>query len=259
MTRHVLLVVEGPHDEAFVAAILRTSLGLSPVRKVTELDAFWKRLVPTTFPYKGDLRRRVSVPQFYFGQEISVAVHVADGDSGLAIQGADSLSSLGAPVDAIGFVLDSDKKQAASQRFEALQQDLLRHREWLPMVPTKLATIALGPPACGIFVLPDNETQGTLEDLLVQCAQVSYSAAFGKAQGYVAQVDPDSFEAGELKELEKNAGRRKAEVAALGAILKPGKSIQVSIQDNRWITEQTLQLPQVRAFAEFLIQLSRGA
>jgi hypothetical protein len=259
--RQVLLIVEGPHDEAFAAAILRRQAKLSPITQLEELEPFWRPLVPKSFPHKGELRTRVPVPQFYVGDQLSLAIQVAGGDSKLAEFAKDSLQALDREqggLDAVGFVLDSDKKVSPTDRFRRLQAQLAELRDEFPAVPSSPGVVATGTPACGVFVLPDNQSPGTLEDLLAQCASISYRVAFDNARGYIGAVNRNDFDKSDLKDFDAPAGKRKAEVAALAAILKPGKTIQVSIQDNRWVTEETLQLPHVRAFDEFLMAIAFG-
>ena len=64
------------------------------------------------------------------------------------------------PVQSIGIVMDADNSAASA--FQSIQ-DNLRNAE-LP-VPVNLATPALGPPAVSAFVLPDNSSNGELENL----------------------------------------------------------------------------------------------
>ena len=54
------------------------------------------------------------------------------------------------------------------------------------------------------------------------------------------------------KELRKPAGEKKATIGAMTAILKPGKSTQVSLQDNGWVSEQTSALACLRPSIAFL-------
>jgi hypothetical protein len=41
----------------------------------------------------------------------------------------------------------------------------------------------------------------------------------------------------------------------LDCILRPGRAVQVSLQDNRWLRDTALGLPRVRAVQEFLMNL----
>jgi hypothetical protein len=54
------------------------------------------------------------------------------------------------------------------------------------------------------------------------------------------------------KELRKPAGTKKAAVGAMTAILKPGRATQVSLEDNRWVSEQTKALACLQPSLAFL-------
>jgi len=44
-------------------------------------------------------------------------------------------------------------------------------------------------------------------------------------------------------------------VGCIANVLRPGKSVQVSIQDNRWVTAETLTLPSMAPLDQFLQDL----
>jgi ABC-type transporter Mla MlaB component len=78
--RRVYFVTEGPHDVEALGRLLST-LGAKRVKNISDLDPFWVRLVPRTFPHEGDLLRRVPVPIFFQSEQFSVGVHSAIGIS----------------------------------------------------------------------------------------------------------------------------------------------------------------------------------
>jgi hypothetical protein len=51
------------------------------------------------------------------------------------------------------------------------------------------------------------------------------------------------------------AGRNKAMVGSIASILRPGRAIQVSLQDDRWLRDTALALPRVKAVQDFLLKL----
>jgi hypothetical protein len=83
MPKYCYLVAEGQHDIAFVGRFLRLA-GMSHVQKFSDLDPFWKPLVPREFPPNDDLRKRVPVPSFFSSKSHSVAISSANGDSRIA-------------------------------------------------------------------------------------------------------------------------------------------------------------------------------
>ena len=104
--------------------------------------------------------------------------------------------------------------------------------------------------------MPDNQNEGTLEDLLLDAAADAYPQLHQAAKKYIAgcrrlsDLQPD-----DLEEFNKPDGLKKATVATMASILKPGKSIQVSIQDNRWLESASLNSHRIKAVREFLAAL----
>ena len=63
----------------------------------------------------------------------------------------------------------------------------------------------------------------------------------------------------ERQDLAKPAGKLKAVVAAVASVLRPGRAVQVSIQDNRWLSDkEALSTPEVAAFQAFVSSLING-
>lgn len=123
MTARAYVAVEGPHDAELVAALLRP-LGLARVRDEAKLDPYWRRLVPRVYPHNGDLLARVPVPLFLSGAGCSVAVHGANGVSGLVRRTEASLVLVDGERPAVAVILDADSEESPTERFEALAKGL---------------------------------------------------------------------------------------------------------------------------------------
>lgn len=253
MSSRVLFVVEGPHDEAFVGRLLRLRHGLGPEKLRSRVDPFWEKTIPTSFPHNNDLRMRMPVPFFYQNADTTLAIISAIGDSQLAHTVRDTFDVLPEAVDALGVFMDTDKVKSPAQRHATL----VRALDDIPALrfPDKPGLVNHGEIRTGVCVFPDNVSEGTLEDLLEKCAELSYPAALAAARGFVASMSENMFEAGELKDFKKPSGRKKATIAALASILRPGKAIQVSISDNRWLTDDTLNISSITAVARFIHDL----
>ena len=254
MTVRAYIATEGPHDVAFLAELLRP-WGLKRLTRLNEVDAFWDPLIPKTFPHKGDLLARVPVPIFFTGNDRMVALDSASGISDLARRVEENLSVLDANAPpAIAVILDADSTESAADRFQGLAVKLRKLRLAIPDRP---GAISQQDPRCGIFVLPDNASAGTLETLLEECAAENYARLWQRSKTYVAGIDPKELSAEDLKDFQKPAGRQKAIISAMAAILRPGKAIQVSLQDNQWIRARALDLPRIKSIRAFLAELLR--
>lgn len=258
----LLLLVEGPHDLEFCARLLKPH----DYHRIQQLDVlkanhpFWLRLVPEKWPHKGDMLARHPVPVFFANSNgQSVAIINASGLDKLATRLGVDLSNLNGLPDAIGIVLDADSSEAPQDRHTGLLKAIAERPEKearQTSFPDKPGVVSAGPPRCGIFVMPDNQSQGTLEDLLLDAAGSAYPQLLQAAQTYTASASQNSsLQQSDLEEFNKPAGPKKATVAAMASILKPGKAIQVSIQDNRWLEPASLNLPRINALQVFLHDL----
>lgn len=254
MTHYGYLVVEGQHDVAFVAQLLR-AFGVRPVTLKSRLDPFWYNLIPKNFPVDDDLVKRVPVPSFFANDTHSIALHAADGSDKLVKTLKRTRERLDSTqITSFGLVLDADQTETPQERFADLLTELRRQTIDLPLPPAP-GEIVGERPAFGVYILPDNHRPGTLEDILLQCAEVNYANLAAGAQGYIERFERDQLQPEDLIEFSKPAGPKKAHVGGVASILKPGKSIQVSIQDNRWLEGAAGDLPEVRAIRDFLAAL----
>lgn len=257
MPKSGVLVVEGPHDVEFVCRLLKP-FRLQRIQMIDDVDPFFKRLVPPTFPHGGDLLRRVPVPLFVQSATHSIAIHTAIGDSRL-VQTLDEtrqtidLDFSFESLSGAGIILDSDNAVAPANRYNDIKAAMSDKGFQLPADPGKIAT---GTPRLGAFVLPDNQAQGTLEDLLIECANKVYPNLLQSAEAHVANATADAtLTKPDLKDLGKPAGTNKAIIGAMASVLRPGKAIQVSIQDNRWLCADSLKLKRLKAVQDFLANL----
>lgn len=253
--KRTYFVVEGPHDVEVIGRLLGHR-GFKRRRELDGLDPFWRRLVPRTFPIDGDLLRRVPVPIFFDTSEWSVAVHSAIGMDAIGKMLRTSLTTLDEPPDAVGVMVDADFDVSARARWERVTSML----SGLDCGASP-GSIGTGHPRAGVFVLPDNASTGTLEDVLLACGEHCYPALLASAKRLVEGLDPHDesvFKSkSDRRDFEKPTGRAKAIAGCVASVLRPGKSIQVSIQDNRWLREQSaLDLPMVVALREFVVALT---
>jgi hypothetical protein len=249
------LVVEGQHDIAFVGELLKT-FQFQRLPYKNQVDKFWEKLIPTTFPNeKGDLLKRVHVPAFFETPTHSIAINTAEGDTKLVetLHETYTLLPHSEQVSSYGIFLDADKKLLPQARHNILTSEIKR---LLPLTfPLQPGKVTASKPFCGIYVLPDNQQLGTLEDILLECAEANYAGLKSTAQQYLDTVDLNALQKDDKEELRKPAGRKKAHIGSIASVLKPGKTIQVSIQDNRWLAGAALDLPMVKSVRNFLAQL----
>ncbi len=253
MPKYGFIAVEGPHDIEFVRALLRP-FGLQRVQYTRDLDDVLKRLVVREYPVGDDLLRRHPVPLFLKNATHWIAVQQAGGESNLVKTVTDTRDT--PRLDAItrfGIILDSDSQELPAQRYAKLKVEAAAKGLALPDV---LGDVSPGSPRLGAYVLPNNQDQGTLEELLLECGEAAYPSLFPTALAHVQQALQDSsLSVKDLEDLHKPTGPNKAVIATVASVLRPGKSIQVSLQDNDWLRGETLNLPRIKAVQNFLVEL----
>ena len=274
MTRRVCLFTEGIQDRTFIARLLLERFGLNLVLVDAMQDAPWRLAFDTATavkkdkaPHGGakgkgsarDKKNPISpqFAQFYHNDTTLVWLICTDGCDNFAnhLDVILEASIKNAPPDAIGLLIDADT-QAPDKRLEqwspTVRDTLQLHRLPLPVQwqPGEVA----GAPAIGVFVMPNCSDQGTLEDLLLACARKAYpqlhkaaDELVGKRSGILADFDHK-----ERKEIEKPAGPNKVTLGVMGAFLKPGRTIQTSIQEHRWVSSETVALPALAPLIKFL-------
>jgi hypothetical protein len=244
--RFIYLVVEGPHDVSIIGRILKL-YDIQIVTQIEDLDNFWieKRMIPRDFPIEGNLLRRVPVPTFFQSETISVAVQSAGGDSKILNTLKLTLANIDyEDLHSFAIFLDADTRYASERLFSYRTE--LSDVPLLQEVRTPGEIIFKEGIRAGVFVFPNNESQGTLENILLECANVVYPTLLMAANEYVSGVS---------EEFSNNWGisdKNKIVVGCIANVLKPGKANQVSLQDNKWISGPTLDLPAIIELNKFI-------
>lgn len=272
MARRIsFIAVEGQHDAAFIGALLReagfrivTWKELNPKEPGSQfLDRAAWALVPGGFPHENNLLARVPVPFFWQKNDHVVALRPADGETKLISSILIAVRSIPPNhFSAVGVILDADKKKTPVQRLAALRKALVDYIKKTGVknvgfsLPKKLDVYRnFRASKCGVYVMPDNTSAGTVEDLLLDCASINYPDLKSEADKYLKAINRTVLIGGDLDEIGAPAGEKKAQVGIIGSVLKPGKAIQVSISDNRWVDATTKEQPRVAILRTFLRDL----
>jgi hypothetical protein len=271
MTRRLSFVaVEGQHDSAFIGRLLKDA-GFRLVQRMIEvsgrpnglfLDPKLSRLVPPGYPHDNDLLARVPVPHFWQSEHHAIALRPANSDSKLANSVVAAIRAIDPEAfGSIAVVLDADNKGVPPERLRGIRRGVedearrLNHELGFEF-PETPGVVSVGTSKFGVFIMPDNSGPGTLEDLLLECADENYPDLKAKAVAYLSDIDRSALSGDDLDEMEgAPAGEKKAQVGVIASVLKPGKAIQNSISDNRWLEGSAKALPRIEELRRFLREL----
>ncbi|MCM0592516.1 MAG: DUF3226 domain-containing protein [Gloeotrichia echinulata CP02] len=245
---YALIGVEGPHDVAFVGKVLKL-LGFKKFNgEERALDPFWKKFIPTYPKTGGNLYARLDMPSIFVTDTLSVAIY-AGGGSSLA-ERLSAILANHAPYQkqilAFGIIADADNDLPRN----IVEKYKKTFQVYFPGFPTVGGSIDLGSPRTGIYVLPDNTQQGVLETILCTCGNYVYPLHMNQASSYLAAFSD------EYKRDWKPFDHRKALIATVVSILKPGKTNTVSIEDNDWVSIDTQSnVAALASFVDFIQEL----
>jgi hypothetical protein len=219
--QRICLGVEGPHAIELVGRLLDRR-GLKRVQLVARAPG------PTSFG-AGEL-------------QISASVVISRTTIALTINSDYTLPTQGArEPDPSVSVLDTEAPSPEEQR-RALGAPRIS--------PSELAG-ARAAERCGVTIegyrfsaamFAIDAPQGRLRDLLLESARGFYPRLFREAKA-------------SLKLVERESERLKALGAAIAASPDPERSIQASIQDNRWVSEVTSKIPAAKVCVDFMTAL----
>jgi hypothetical protein len=82
----------------------------------------------------------------------------------------------------------------------------------------------------------------------------AYPHLYQHAVAFVETARPlvETLKSDEKKLFKKPSGEKKATVAAIAALLKPSKAAHISVKDQAWISEKTLDHDALKPVIDFL-------
>lgn len=239
--RNYLIIVEGAHDIAVIEKVLQLNGVTDRIKNEAELPDVWKRTIPSSFPFHdGRLERITPIPSFVRNQDVSIAIKNANSDIEIMPvlqQLMDSmLFSEKDQIDAVMLICDADRKNAEQKRLEMLSS-YEEKKDFKIVTEDKqnILDLQVKQIPLYVYVFPDNENDGNLENLLLETAQIVYPELLKLAEDFVLQASETQ------NKLKKEQYAKKAKVGCIANAMKPGKANQVSIADDEWICEETLK------------------
>lgn len=237
--KHYLIIVEGAHDIAVIEKLLRVNGVNQRINSESDLPDIWKRTIPSSYPFHEDRLERISpIPSFVKNDQISVAIKNAGSDSEIMPTLLKTLKLMdireAVMLNGIMLICDADTQMAEDKRKRMLETEWNETNYSLDLDRMELMVYGKIIPVC-TFIFPDNENPGNLENLLLNTASIVYPELLELAGEYINEASKIQTT------LEREQDKNKAKVGCIANVMKPGKANQVSIADNDWISERTLQ------------------
>ena len=260
-TQYHLILVEGAHDLAFITTVLKKKQKLNEIKQGLELQyfpnehRFWENLFPKQIKKFHELVRFPSIIH-NTSNTLSICVKQMGGKSNLENEAMQDIfkvnSEFKTEISSLGIILDADDADI-NRTFENIKKTLENIFD-SKSVPQKLGTVPREKLRIGVYIFPDNNSQGTLEDALLSCVTADH--VFSKLRGESEKFIDDALKNKEYKNYVKDFEINKAKVAAMVSVLKPGKTNTVSISDNDWFDAETIDKSEpVKNFYRFLLEL----
>jgi len=192
------------------------------------------------------------MPSIQFNDNLSVAIYVGEGSN--IPENLDDTFSIypeyQTDITAFGIIADADKKTPEKVVAEYRQRLL----NYFPNFPDRPGVVDKNIPRTGIYVLPNNNSEGVLDTLLCECGEIAYREYMKRAKLYLDNFSDEEKKSKPLKW--KPFDDKKALIATIVSVLKPGKTNTTSIVDNDWISEQTIkEVASLKQLQTFLINL----
>ena len=254
MSRFTYLIAEGVLDVIFLNKVICQAFGFRQIQKHADLPDHAKEWLSkiSKWPIADDITRMsVPAPVFLNNQSSLIGIRNAKGIKNVdaTVRGDyETFLRLDWFPDTMCVILDADD-QTPAERFADFVPLFQVQERGLPQ-PSLLGQVAANEAKrSGVFSFPGTGQQGTIEDVLLPIAKTRFGNLSVHAARYVAEWMPS--ESVDFKELAKPSGRKKAQLSAMTALLKPGKSINASIDDQNWISN-SVEIPELVPLIKFL-------
>lgn len=248
--RNFIFATEGAHDVSFIGKLLQRR-GFKKITDFELLPMEWKPLFPKKFPWNGNSIERVArFPEVFHKDDQIVGLINSGGDSRLVSSLRNALDIL-VPENVERAIIFADAdSQPAHITFDSLTNSLKSlndqaQEEKAPgyplSIPRTIGVLEGQNPEVAIFVFPNNNSQGILEDVLYECSLVSHPELAKCASDFVdnlnKSLDDKHFS---LVKMRQGSNQKKSVMGAIANVLKPGSSLAVAVEQQKLIPRTEL-------------------
>lgn len=244
MRSWTLVLCEGVHDQKAITALLRVC---ADWRKPDKVPSKLPVALKATYPTPGRLGKGGQpTPDYLLKSDRYLVIRAMEGKG--SVLGQTAIAYLGQfEPDAVGAVVDANDTGVADgvARYRATFGQLYGHAS-----DVMAGAVVRGSPTLGLWVAPNNQRDGRLDDALLQAAQrakAKLAAAGERFIKYAEKVEGGSW----------TGYRTKALLGAVYQVVKPGASLAVSLRDSScWFDPGLSEVEPFKALLEFLDKLT---
>ncbi len=252
--RSFLFFVEGVHDINCVARILLIN-DFKEVSNINDIPEIWRSRVPRTYPFVDNrLDRFIPMPSYFIKNNLCIAMVSANG-VGNIIRDIDLyLSNMTKSelkqINGVCAIFDADQKsakEAFDEKFRKYNKDMVIKKKDFLSGSCRIRGEIIN---MYYYFFPDNYSQGTLENFLLEGAKIVYSDLLDNVNEYLERVD-DKY-----KESWSRSSENKVKIGCIANIFQPGSANQISIRYDDWISEESIMYsPVIKKFYDFIIDI----
>ena len=223
MTSYTLILCEGAHDQAAIASLASICSGWAEKKKIpAALPQQLENLYPDPRKNKFGAYKFERPPTYLEKRDNWLEIRERGGFDSLISETTLKFIDRAAP-DAIGCVVDADDKGVAMR--------LLACQEWLGQrykdaKKLEAGSVSAGKPRLGIWVAPDNESDGNIERILLDAARTHNKKLVQRASLFVNALE-------KLEPGKWSSEREKAVLGALNQTVLPGASLAVCLAETQ--------------------------
>ena len=226
--RSFLFFVEGVHDINCVARILLIN-EFKEVSNINDIPEIWRSRVPRTYPFVDNrLDRFIPMPSYFIKNNLCIVMVSANG--------------VGNIIRDIDLYLSNMTKSELKYNKDMV----IKKKDFLSgscRIRGEIINMYY-------YFFPDNYSQGTLENFLLEGAKIVYSDLLDNVNEYLERVD-DKY-----KESWSRSSENKVKIGCIANIFQPGSANQISIRYDDWISEESIMYsPVIKKFYDFIIDI----
>lgn len=252
--KNILFFVEGIHDANCIARILEMN-NFKEIKSIDKLPNIWKRKIPKTYPFVKDrLDRCIPIPAYFIKKNTIVVVICSNGEGRLIKEIDLYISNMNkselSQIKSICAIFDADQKlakQSFEEKFKANTKDInLKKSDFLRgNINIKGENISVYN-----YFFPNNKKKGTLEDLLLEGAEIVYGDLLDEVNYYIGSIE-DKY-----KYNWSISSENKVRVGCIANVFQPGSANQNSIRHDDWISEKSIAYSEsINEFYSFIVDI----